>query len=106
MTSHSRATRYLLRTLGLAAAIGVLVYLITGLSGGDRGLAASKQLQTEIAALKVKYAGVDKERTTLQRRVDALDPDHPDLDMVSEQARRVLYYSEPNEIILSPQPAQ
>ena len=106
MTSHSRAHRYLVRTLGLAAAIGLLVYLITGLTGGDRGLAASQQLKSEIAELKLKYAAADKERQRLQRRVEALNPAHPDLDMLSEQARRVLFFSEPNEIVLKPAPAE
>ena len=106
MTTHSRARRYLLTTLALAAMLGVLVYLISGLSGGARGLASAAQLHRDIAALKIRFAAVDSERSYLQKRVDALDPQHLDLDMLGEQARRVLYFSEPSELIIAPAPAK
>ena len=106
MTAPSRTRRYLLTTLALAAMLGLLVYLISGISGGDRGLAAAAQLRREISVLKTEYAALDGERGFLQRRVDALDPQHPDLDMLGEQARRVLYFSEPGELIIVPTPAK
>jgi cell division protein FtsB len=102
MTSHPRARKYLLRTLTLAAALGILVYLVGGLIGGERGLAAAKRLNSDIAGLQVRLTALDDERTYLQKRVDALDPDHVDLDMLSEEARRVLFYSEPDEIQIVP----
>jgi cell division protein FtsB len=106
MTAPSRARRYLLTTLVLAAMLGLLVYLVSGLSGGERGLAAAAQLRREIAVLKTEYAALNGERSYLQRRVDAMDPQHPDLDMLGEQARRVLFFSEPGELIIAPTPAK
>jgi cell division protein FtsB len=106
MTSHPRARRYLLTTLAIAAELGLLVYLISGITGGERGLSAARELRHDIADLKVKLTSFEDERAYLQKRVDALDPDHLDLDMLGEQARRVLFYSEPDEIVIKPDPAK
>ena len=100
MTSHSRARRYMLRTVAIAAMLGAIVYLVSGITGGERGLSAKRQLRHDIADLQVKMAALDAQRTFMQRRIDALDPAHPDLDMLGEEARRVLFYSEPDEILL------
>lgn len=100
MTSHSRAQRYLSRTIAIAAMLGLIVYLVSGITGGERGLSAKRQLKHDIADLQVKMAALDAERTFMQKRIDALDPAHPDLDMLGEEARQVLFYSEPDEILL------
>jgi cell division protein FtsB len=102
MTIHTRAQRYLLRTIAIAAMLGLIVYLISGLMGGERGLSAKRQLRHDIADLQVKAAALDARRAFLEKRINALDPVHPDLDMLGEQARRVLFYSEPDEVLLTP----
>ncbi len=105
MTSHTRAQRYLLRTVAIAAMLGLVLYLVSGLMGGERGLSAKRQLHHDIAGLQVKMVALDAQRTYLEKRINALDPNHPDLDMLGEQARRVLFYSEPDEILLMPSAA-
>ena len=100
MTSHSRAQRYLFRTVAIAAMLGLIVYLVSGITGGERGLSAKRQLRRDIADLQVKLVALNYERTFMQKRIDALDPAHPDLDMLGEQARQVLFYSEPDEVLL------
>ncbi|MFZ1988249.1 MAG: septum formation initiator family protein [Alphaproteobacteria bacterium] len=102
MTSHSRAQRYLFRTIAIAAMLGLIVYLVSGITGGERGLSAKRQLRHDIADLQVKLVGLDSQRAFMQKRIDALDPAHPDLDMLGEEARQVLFYSEPDEILLIP----
>ena len=102
MTSHSRAQRYLSRTVAIAAMLGLIVYLASGITGGERGLSAKRQLRHDIADLQVKMAALDSERSFMQKRIDALDPAHPDLDMLGEEARAVLFYTEPDEILLVP----
>jgi cell division protein FtsB len=47
-------------------------------------------------------AAVEAERDYLDKRVKALDPKHLDLDMLEEQARRVLFFSEDGEIVMPP----
>ena len=103
MTSHSRAGRYLSRTIAIAAMLGLLVYLVSGLMGGERGLSAKRQLRHDIADLQVKMAALDARRAFLEKRINALDPNHPNLDMLGEQARRVLFYSEPDEVLVVPE---
>lgn len=102
MTSHTRAQRYFVRTFAIAAMLGLVLYLVSGLTGGERGLSAKRQLRHDIAELQVKVASLDAQRNFLEKRIDALDPAHPDLDMLGEQARRVLFYSEPDEVLLTP----
>lgn len=84
--------------------LGLLVYLVSGLTGGARGLQAAHQLHHDIAGLKVKLAALDSQRTYLQKRVDGLDPQHLDLDLLGEEARKVLFFAEPNEIVVQPEP--
>ncbi|HXZ67563.1 MAG TPA: septum formation initiator family protein [Alphaproteobacteria bacterium] len=102
MTSHSRAQRYLFRTIAIAAMLGLIVYLVSGITGGERGLSAKRQLRHDIADLQVKLVALNSQRTFMQKRIDALDPAHPDLDMLGEEARQVLFYSEPGEILVIP----
>ena len=102
MTSHSRAQRYLSRTIAIAAMLGLIVNLVSGITGGERGLSAKRQLRHDIADLQVKMAALDTERAFMQKRINALDPAHPDLDVLGEEARQVLFYSEPDEILLIP----
>lgn len=104
MTSHSRSSRFVRRTLTIAVGMGVLAYLVFSLMGGDRGWSAKMDLEREIAALERQHTALKAEGAYLQSRVSALDPSHLDLDMVAEQARRVLFYAEPTEILLTPQP--
>jgi cell division protein FtsB len=102
MTSRPYAQRYLFHTAIAAVMIGLLVYLTAGLIGGDRGLTAKAHLKVEIANLQQQLATLNDRRSYLDTRVKALDPDHPDLDMLGEEARQVLFYSAPNEVILTP----
>jgi cell division protein FtsB len=93
---------YLRRTLGVAAALGVLAYLVTSAVQGERGLVAAAQLKRENALASTKLAAAEAERDYLDKRVKALDPKHLDLDMLEEQARRVLFFSEDGEIVMPP----
>jgi len=102
MTTHRAGRRHLLTTLVIATMMGLLVYLVSGITGGERGLSAARRLRTDIDGLQVKMAALDVQRVFLQKRVDALDPNHPDLDMLGEQARRVLFYAEPDEVLVTP----
>ena len=45
-------------------------------------------------------AAVEAERSTLERRVDLLRPDHLDRDMLDERARSQLNLAAPNDIVI------
>jgi cell division protein FtsB len=99
---HAQPRNYLRRTLVVTAALGILAYLIASAIGGERGLEAASNLRLENAAKAERLAQIEAERAFLAKRVQALDPAHLDLDMLGEEARRVLFYSADDEIVLTP----
>ena len=67
---------------------------------GDRGLIAYARLSNEIADAREALAKVHTERAALEHRVSLLRPDSIDRDMLDEQARRVLGYSDPDDVVI------
>jgi len=93
---------YLRRTLAVAGALGVLAYLFASGIEGPRGFIAAARLRAGNAAKAALLAEKEAERAYLDRRVKALDPQHLDLDMLGEQARRTLFFSEEGEVVITP----
>ncbi len=67
---------------------------------GDRGLHTYARLTQEIAQVRQDVAKTAEERRQLERRVALLRPDGLDLDMLDEQARRVLGEVGPDDVVL------
>lgn len=80
-----------------AAMIGYFGYHMVE---GDRGLKAYARLSAEIARAEAAYADVSAERAKLERQVKLLRSSSLDLDMLDEQARRVLGVIGPDEVVL------
>ncbi|MFO1186370.1 MAG: septum formation initiator family protein [Alphaproteobacteria bacterium] len=99
---RARPKNYLRRTLMVAGALGILAYLAASAVEGERGLLASADLRRENALKADELVRAEAERVYLEKRVRALDPKALDLDMLEEQARRVLFYSDDGEILVAP----
>ena len=101
MTNRIGSRRYFWRTL--RTSIGVAAIAIAGhqLVSGDRGLLARQHQDMRIAELESELGTLQAVKVGWQRRVDALGVATVDVDMLREQATRVLYFSEPDEVILS-----
>ena len=82
------------------ACVCVIVYYGYHLVEGDRGLRAYARLTQEVAQTRDQVAKVAAERRRLERRVALLRPDGLDLDMLDEQARRVLGVVRPDDVVL------
>ncbi len=103
---QSAPRSYLRRSFVVAGAIGILAYLVASGIEGERGLLAASRLRAENTAKSIELAKVEGDRDYLSKRVDALDPQHLDLDMLGEEARRVLFFSNGDEIVVTPAPAK
>ena len=88
------------RAAAPAAAIVVLCYFGYHAFEGDHGLKAWLQLSAQKAKLTEQVAVVSAKRHHLEKRVHLLEPDSLDPDMVSEQARIVLGYTQPDEVVI------
>jgi cell division protein FtsB len=86
--------------IGPILGISLCAYFAYHLVQGDRGLTAWMRLNQEVREAKTTLAAVEAERSTLERRVDLLRPDHLDRDMLDERARRQLNLAAPNDIVI------
>jgi cell division protein FtsB len=67
---------------------------------GERGLVAWIRLNEQIQTARAELAGLQAERKALERRVALLRPASLDRDLLDEQARAVLNYARPDEIVI------
>ena len=100
MGRSKRQRNYLRRTLFAAGALGILAYFIASTVTGERGLFAAAEFKRANSVKAARLAQLQSDRDYLDRRVNALDPKHLDLDMLDEAARHVLSYSEEEEVLL------
>jgi cell division protein FtsB len=102
--------RSILTTLGLYVMAALLIgYFGVNAYSGNHGLKAKEDLDQQIAALSTDLDRLKLERAQWERRVALLRADRLDPDMLDEQARSLLDYVAPNELILmsswGPKPA-
>ncbi|MEL7783340.1 septum formation initiator family protein [Citromicrobium bathyomarinum] len=72
---------------------------------GPSGVFAWSDASKALAQREARIAQLQEQREDLRQRVDALDPDNADPDMVVEMMRRNLNVVHPDEVILpKPQP--
>lgn len=67
---------------------------------GDRSLLRLMRLEAQIQSTQTKLDGVAAEHDALQSRVNRMKPDSLDPDLLDEQARRTLNYTQPGEIVI------
>jgi cell division protein FtsB len=86
----------------VAPAIGfcVVAYFAYHSFQGDRGLVAWLRVKEQIETARSELAGLEAERKALERRVTLLRPASLDRDLLDEQARAVLNYARPGEIVI------
>ena len=91
--------RSILTTLGLYVMAGLLIgYFGVNAFSGNRGLTAKEDLDKQIASLTTTLTQLQRERTQWERRVALLQSDKLDPDMLDEQARALLDYTDPKEL--------
>src|SRR6201986_2094244 len=97
--------RSILTTLGLYVMAALLIgYFGVNAYSGNHGLKAKEDLDQQIATLSADLDSLKRERAQWERRVALLRADRLDPDMLDEQARKLLDYVAPNDLILMDTP--
>ncbi len=76
------------------------VYFSYHLVQGEHGLIAYRQLKTQVAMSQAEFDVLREEKSRLARRVRLLRPDSLDPDLLGEQARRMLGFVHPDELVI------
>lgn len=82
--------------LGLA----LTSYFVYHTIEGDRGLRAWRDINQQLHVANDQLATVAAERDALEHKVDGLNPNHVDPDLLDQQIRQQLDLVSPNEVIL------
>ena len=98
VVKQHRAARRERLTQGLALAA---LLLMGGMAiAGPSGIFAWSDASGALAQREARIAELQEHRDDLRQRVDALDPDNADPDMVNEMMRRNLNVIHPDDVIL------
>lgn len=90
--------RRALPVLGPAAGLCAIAYFAYHGINGDRGLIAWRALEQRVQTERAELARVQAERQLLEQRVQLLNPQSLDPDMLDEWARRTINYGLSGEI--------
>ena len=85
---------------GSMLALGFLLVLGLLAFAGPSGMLAWGEYDSILGKRQAEIAQLKKEREVLQNRVDLLDPDHSDPDLVSELLRENLNVAHPDEYVM------
>lgn len=85
---------------GPLTAIFLSIYFGYHIFQGERGVISWFQLSKKVKIDEEYLASLTTEKETLEQRVKLLRPDSIDLDMLDEQARRLLNYTKKDEVII------
>ena len=93
---RARARHVVGPVLGVCA-VGYFAYHVVH---GDRGLIAWWNIKQRVAAAESALAAVREQRERLEHRVQLMEPDSLDPDLLEERARLMLNYGYPNDIVI------
>lgn len=79
----------------------VTMYFTYHAISGERGYLAYIKLNQKLTTVESQLTVTQSEKLYLEHRVQHLRPESLDLDLLDEQARRVLGYASPDEYVMS-----
>jgi cell division protein FtsB len=80
--------------------IALMFYLTFAALQGEHGLFSLIRIESQESKLRAELATLQADRATIANKVERLSVDHLDLDLLDEQARRLLGFGRPEEIII------
>lgn len=80
--------------------IGLSFYFVYHAIDGRHGLAARTELLLRASALEQELGGLERERSRLDRQISLIGDRRIERDMLEEQARLVLNFVRPDEIVV------
>jgi cell division protein FtsB len=93
-------SRRLNQILGPLIALLLMVYFAYHILQGERGLFSWMRMRQKIAETEHHLEVLQAERETLERQVYLLRPESLDRDMLEQQARKILNYAAPDEVVV------
>ena len=106
MAERFSRIRYRTIIVLLTCALGLL-YVGYQSVQGERGILGWMERSAEVERTQVEVATLAAERRKLERRVSQLRNDNLDLDLLDQEARRLLNLGHPDEeVLFHDQPAQ
>jgi len=89
-----------------AFAVTAVIYFAWHGINGDRGLLAWRAMEQEVAVERLALEHARADRLALEQRVKLLYPESLDPDMLDEQARGLLNYGLPSEVVILDEPVR
>ena len=80
--------------------IALMCYLTFAALQGEHGLFRLFQVEAQETRLRTELAGLLAERAVIANKARRLSTEHLDLELLDEQARKVLGLGRPDEIII------
>ena len=99
MADRFARVRYRTVIVLLTCALGLL-YVGYQTVQGERGVLGWMERSAEVERTRAEVAALAAERQTLERRVSQLRTDNLDLDLLDQEARRLLNLGHPDEEVL------
>lgn len=78
----------------------VVFYLCYHAVSGDRGVVAWMKASRELQVLEAELEKTKLEREALEKKVALLQSSSVDQDMLDEQARKILGFARPDEVVI------
>jgi cell division protein FtsB len=79
--------------------VSSIYYLASHVMRGERGIMSLIELSNQSKELQKELDLVRSERITIESKVEALRSDSLDLDLLDEQARKIIGLSQPEEVV-------
>ncbi len=93
--------RSIVNTLGLYVMAALLIgYFGVNVYNGNHGLKAKQDIDQQITMLSAELSHLQFERAQWEQRIALLKSDDIDPDMLAEQARALLDYADPADLVL------
>lgn len=88
------------RALLPAVALSVMGFFGAAAIGGPTGMLAYGDYKRQLAQRQAVYEKLDQQRLVMKNRVELLDPNKADPDMVDELVRKKLNVVRPDEVVV------
>ncbi len=92
---HGNTTKLLITV----ACLGAYAFFVWHAQFGARSFAYQRSVRVKLALAKIELDQLQARRKALQARVRLLRPESLDADMLDEQARRMLGFARPDEVV-------
>jgi cell division protein FtsB len=101
LTTKQKRKKFLLRKiLSLLVVLLIVSYVAYQIFSGNRGLLTMFELTKKKQKLEEKIIALEKQKETIESKVERLKPESLDIDLLDEQARSVLGYGQKNETVI------